>query len=290
MEKRIYYHYCSVDTFFNIMQTSTIRLGNPLFMNDSAEIIWLLELLKNYVAKNKNCVEILKQWNLIKQMINKLLQKIDVPFIFCLSKGNDVLSQWRSYADDGKGVAIGIDVNRLLKLDTELLVGKDIIYDDKEQMKLLEQKKLDDSLDDFIEELEMALQGENETEIYSKVRKVASYILNEAIICKNPAFEEEREFRILCLPSKVSEKSMVSEIKFRSNNEQILPYREIYFDGYVHEIIQNITIGPKSVLNDRNLGLFLKKHGLKWLDETTELPLESEKWTRHIDVSKATYR
>jgi len=58
----------------------------------------------------------------------------------------------------------------------------------------------------------------------------------------------------------------------------------------VHEIIQNITIGPKSVLNDRNLGLFLKKHGLKWLDETTELPLESEKWTRHIDVSKATYR
>ena len=289
MEKRIYYHYCSVDTFFNIMQTSTIRLGNPLFMNDSAEIIWLLELLKNYVAKN-NCAEILKQWNLIKQMINKLLQKIDVPFIFCLSKGNDVLSQWRSYADDGKGVAIGIDVNRLLKLDTELLVGKDIIYDDKEQMKLLEQKKLDDSLDDFIEELEMALQGENETEIYSKVRKVASYILNEAIICKNPAFEEEREFRILCLPSKVSEKSMVSEIKFRSNNEQILPYREIYFDGYVHEIIQNITIGPKSVLNDRNLGLFLKKHGLKWLDETTELPLESEKWTRHIDVSKATYR
>ena len=290
MEKRIYYHYCSVDTFFNIMQTSTIRLGNPLSMNDSAEIIWLLELLKNYVAKNKNCAEILKQWNLIKQMINKLLQKIDVPFIFCLSKGNDVLSQWRSYADDGKGVAIGIDVNRLLKLDTELLVGKDIIYDDKEQMKLLEQKKLDDSLDDFIEELEMALQGENETEIYSKVRKVASYILNEAIICKNPAFEEEREFRILCLPSKVSEKSMVSEIKFRSNNEQILPYREIYFDGYVHEIIQNITIGPKSVLNDRNLGLFLKKHGLKWLDETTELPLESEKWTRHIDVSKATYR
>lgn len=290
MEKRIYYHYCSVDTFFNIMQTSTIRLGNPLFMNDSAEIIWLLELLKNYVAKNKNCPEILKKWSLIKQMINKLLQKIDLPFIFCLSKGNDVLSQWRSYADDGKGVAIGIDVNRLLKLDTELLTGKDIIYDDKEQMKLLEQKKLDDSLDDFIEELEMVLPGENETEIYSKVRKVASYILNEAIICKNPAFEEEREFRILCSPSKVSEKSMVSEIKFRSNNKQILPYREIYFDGYAHEIIQNITIGPKSVLNDRNLGLFLKKHGLKWLDETTELPLESEKWTRHIEVSKATYR
>ncbi len=33
---KIYYHYCSVDTFYNILQTGTIRFGNPLNMNDSA--------------------------------------------------------------------------------------------------------------------------------------------------------------------------------------------------------------------------------------------------------------
>lgn len=41
MNNRIYYHYCSVDTFYNILETGTIRFGNPLNMNDSAEIIWL---------------------------------------------------------------------------------------------------------------------------------------------------------------------------------------------------------------------------------------------------------
>lgn len=44
---KIYYHYCSVDTFYNILQTGTIRFGNPLNMNDSAEIIWLLEMVKD---------------------------------------------------------------------------------------------------------------------------------------------------------------------------------------------------------------------------------------------------
>ena len=48
---KIYYHYCSVDTFYNILQTGTIRFGNPLNMNDSAEIIWLLEMVKDFVLK-----------------------------------------------------------------------------------------------------------------------------------------------------------------------------------------------------------------------------------------------
>ena len=55
MDERIYYHYCSVDTFFNIIQTSTLRLGNPLSMNDSAEILWFLELVEAYaIKKGKN--------------------------------------------------------------------------------------------------------------------------------------------------------------------------------------------------------------------------------------------
>lgn len=45
--KKIYYQYCSVETFFNIMQTSTLRLGNPLSMNDYSEVIWFLKLIKN---------------------------------------------------------------------------------------------------------------------------------------------------------------------------------------------------------------------------------------------------
>lgn len=106
MSKRIYYHYCSVDTFFNIMQTSTLRLGNPLSMNDSAEIVWFLGLVEKYAREKGNYKRTLERWNLVEKIIKNIIQEIDFPYILCFSKENDVLSQWRSYANDGKGVLL----------------------------------------------------------------------------------------------------------------------------------------------------------------------------------------
>ena len=113
--KKKYYHYCSVEKFFNIMQTSTLRLGNPLSMNDYSEVIWFLKLIKNYADKKWIYQNISEKWFLIESIIKDITQEIEFPYILCLSKKNDVLSQWRSYADDGKGVAIGINVDNLLK-------------------------------------------------------------------------------------------------------------------------------------------------------------------------------
>ena len=128
MGEKIYYHYCSVDTFFNIMQTSTLRLGNPLSMNDSAEVIWFLELVGEYVDNEESYKGISERWELVEKIMKDMIREIDFPYILCLSRESDVLSQWRSYANDGKGVAIGIDVDRLLRYST-LLSGNDIIYD-----------------------------------------------------------------------------------------------------------------------------------------------------------------
>jgi len=106
---------------------------------------------------------------------------------FCLSKQNDVLSQWRSYADDGRGISLGIDVNILLKQSNKLK-GNDIIYDKKEQINLLNEKIKDKVLD----ELEKAIDSKNENDIFNKSRILISHILNETVICKNPAFQEEK--------------------------------------------------------------------------------------------------
>ena len=34
-----------------------------------------------------------------------------LPLIGCFSKNGDLLSQWRAYAEDGKGFSIGFDSN-----------------------------------------------------------------------------------------------------------------------------------------------------------------------------------
>lgn len=277
MGEKIYYHYCSVDTFFNIMQTSTLRLGNPLSMNDSAEVIWFLELVGEYVDNEESYKGISERWELVEKIMKDMIREIDFPYILCLSRESDVLSQWRSYANDGKGVAIGIDVDRLLRYST-LLSGNDIIYDSENQMKLLGEK----GIDKYLSELNKAIINGDDTTIYNKIRILVSYLLKDAIICKNPAFKEEDEYRISCAPHKCDE-GKISEIKFRTNNEVIFPYREIYFENIKHSLNKSITIGPKSLINNRNLRLFIKQQGFQWA-------MSEEKWEQHVKVSKATYR
>lgn len=280
MSKRIYYHYCSVETFFNITQTATLRLGNPLSMNDYAEIIWFLDLIEKYAYK-KNYSKIIQNWKLIEKIMKDIIQKIDFPYIICLSKEEDVLSQWRSYADDGKGVAIGINVDELLGKN-DLLDGKDIIYDFEQQMKLLDKQEINKCLDE-IEKIS------DEQELYRKVKILVSHLLENSMICKNPAFQEEKEYRIYCLPQK-SKLEMISDIKFRMSSGQILPYREIDFSKYRYSLIQNIVLGPKSQINDRNLWLFLKGQGFKWTEQENEWSQQDGKWLKHVKISNATYR
>lgn len=284
MSGKIYYHYCSVDTFFNIIQTSTLRFGNPLSMNDSAEILWFLELIATYARKKTIYQKTLERWEQIEKIIKNIIQEIDFPYILCLSKENDVLSQWRSYADDGQGVSIGINVDKLLECSS-LLSENEIIYDKNKQMKLLEGKEIDR----YLNNLEQAIEQGDENSIYNKVRILVSHLLEDSIICKNPAFREECEHRILC-SFKGKKKDQISEIKFRTNNKNILPYREIYFEKNNHEIIDNITIGPKSSLNDRNLWLFLKENKFKWTEEANRWSPQDKKWEKHVKISEATYR
>lgn len=284
--KKIYYHYCSVETFFNIMQTSTLRLGNPLSMNDYSEVIWFLKLIKNYADKKWIYQNISKKWFLIESIIKDITQEIEFPYILCLSKKNDVLSQWRSYADDGKGVAIGINVDNLLKF-SNLLSGNEIIYEPQKQIEIINNK----NIDGFLDEIEREFLNNNIKNLHNKVRTLISHLLTEAVVCKNPKFQEEDEYRILCNPVDFNpEERKISRVKFRTNNECILPYREIYFNKIKYSLIENITIGPKSLLNDRNLWLFLKNQGFKWLSEDGKWSKQDKKWKEHVKISKATYR
>lgn len=283
-EEKIYYHYCSVDTFFNIIQTSTLRLGDPLSMNDSAEIMWFLDLIENYASEKGKYKKTVENWKLIEKMIEEIIKKIDFPYILCLSKKNDVLSQWRSYADDGKGIAIGIDVNELINYG-DGLSGHDIVYKPEEQINILEKREIGKCLN----ELEETLYCNNEQVLYSKVKKLISHLLEDSMICKNPAFEEENEYRILYRNSRADE-GKISDIKFRTNNGSILPYREIQFESIKGHLIKNIIMGPKTLLSDRNLWLFLKQQKFKWREDENINFQEDKKWKQHVKVSKATYR
>lgn len=129
---------------------------------------------------------------MIENISRTLLQEMDCPYIFCVSKDKDyngsvVLSQWWSYANDGQGVAIGFDVDFIEKHYS--LYGAEVIYDKEKQYDILSQK-ISDSV---LRNLHNAVKDRNSDEIYRKSKILVFHILQDAIMCKNPAFQEEKE-------------------------------------------------------------------------------------------------
>ncbi|MCC9296426.1 DUF2971 domain-containing protein [Clostridium sp. MT-14] len=120
------YYYCSLSTFLNILKSKQIYLSDPLKMNDNLEIKWYLDRL-NDEKSNENEFE--SVFNMMKMRSNidftfeELVKCLNSKgqmsiYICCFSKESDILSQWRAYAEGGKGVSIGFDLEKLKIVDS----------------------------------------------------------------------------------------------------------------------------------------------------------------------------
>ena len=79
-----------------------------------------------------------------RKYLEDFIARNGLSIYFCVSKDKDVLSQWRSYANDGQGVAIGFDVDFIEKHYS--LYGAEVIYDKEKQYDILSQKISDSVL------------------------------------------------------------------------------------------------------------------------------------------------
>ncbi len=162
-------------------------------------------------------------------------------FCVCFSESKDKLSQWRGYAQDGKGMAIGFDKEILEELNQiskfYIAFGK-VIYDNP-------QEYVQGIIADNIKKLEYKGVGHVALELSQNYRMQFPFV-------KNPGFKEENEWRVvLCstighhnIPS--SDNIIFSKIKYRTANNKLIPYIEMSFEKIKQSIIKKIFIGPKS--------------------------------------------
>lgn len=127
------YHYCSLDTFYNIVKNKSIWLSDLSKTNDSQELVWLRKVIqKKLFPKIETNMRKDKDnfwgWDFARTFLNK-----EPPVVscwgFCLSKKEDDLGQWRGYGDNGAGVAIGfkplVEVKKdILVSNASLVLGK----------------------------------------------------------------------------------------------------------------------------------------------------------------------
>lgn len=298
----IIYHYCSLDTFVQIVKNKTIRLSDLDKTNDFMEKRWGVELLQEALKREleNNSISMNLQedyWysdtahNHIEQLNNDINNYLKhQTLIACFSLEADQLSQWRAYGQDGEGIAVGFDYNyliRLLKGQDKILIDK-VVYRKNDQEKLIRKKMFipaieymhnmykrdevrcsDDFNTYFIEEFDCFCEV-----LDADTEQVFTFL-------KNPAFIEEKEVRIVYntgiyneidtgeLREALSEKIEIGTKKelilcpmqYQAKGNKLVAYADLNFDNCKNRIIEEIVIGPKSKVSEKDIRQFLLTSG-----------------------------
>lgn len=131
-DQSLIYHYCSTETLIAIVQNRTIRFSDINMLNDAEEGRWGYKIFEDAATKvitRKGLPP--EAAALIEGLDVDFMDKIDAvwstsglhlsSFVSCFSTDGDSLSQWRAYADDGRGFAIGFRVSELRRLPVQIL-------------------------------------------------------------------------------------------------------------------------------------------------------------------------
>lgn len=223
------YHYCSIDTFFAIIQNKSLRLSDLNKTNDFMEKRWITQfidcVLKDELNKANIKIDLEEEYwyeegiNTHLQYYNNEIKNVlysNKPMLItCFSEEKDRLSQWRAYGQDGMGVAVGFNYKKIKQLQDEknhISIEKVIYSEIKQKQKLAELiqsvilymrkmfkdelVKVSDNFDEYFTE---------EFDVFCEV--LVDYIENISCVIKNPAFSEEKEIRILYNPRLINPES-----------------------------------------------------------------------------------
>lgn len=280
---KILYHYCSLSAFTSITSSKEIRLTDLLKSNDYLEGSWLYNAIDSALcsleAQRRKQSTLEKSEGLqLEESRNFLFSKFreyvedtrakqtanDAFYGFCLSEEKDLLSQWRGYADDGQGVAIGFSKEFFLAVcdslpENPLIRFKPVKYAPEELLQFLADEMASFTLL-IAKPKDVALPDE-----YSKLR-----LSDESIFFKNHSFKEEKEWRLVfrdrrnrCAQSASSLRfgnATISMRKWYARGNNLIPYHVLDFKD-VPNAIQSIVIGPKCLITNDDMRNYLDDIG-----------------------------
>lgn len=200
------WHYTNADGLKGIVTTDRLWATDTAFLNDSAELVYGVELAlaairaiadQGVSASTARLMAGLGELDsgILRPFLDETLRL----FVTCFCSDDDLLSQWRAYGGrgDAGGYAIGFQPPGPLpawgQSAPRYLTLRKVIYDSAEQDRLaaglvgplvehLEQDPGDDARVDAVT-----------SELVNGVAELAAW-------CKHPAFEEEQEWRLTYQP------------------------------------------------------------------------------------------
>lgn len=239
---QILYHYCGLDAFLSIIKNSTLWLSDIRKSNDYLECVYcrdkINEKIRGFLEDDK---EALEAWD-FGYNINSDLSMDMISYVACFSENKDQLSQWRGYADNGAGIAVGFSRESFADLKEAApshISFRKVIYDEKEQEKFIER---------IARESIKAMETKPVAQVAAELNQ--NYRLQFPVL-KNASFEEEAEWRIIFNDSfskrkrHVGKNILFSGIRYTVREKRLVSYIEMDFSKLKYNAIKEIWIGPK---------------------------------------------
>lgn len=265
-------HYCSNEAFVSIISNRELWISELSLSNDFLEGKWIRTIFSELCATQK----------VTTKNSNQLLEHLDALIAiaggagFCLSEEPDQLSQWRGYANNGTGMSLGLNRLYLQEVctthsneDFGLQLTK-MIYDVEEQKRLVSEpfSEVLKCVEDGALIYPTLLSTEDDNKKYDKARSslVLAFMLflPHMYSLKNPAFEEEKEWRLLSHVIRgEKDGGQISKMDFRASSDSILPFWRLPFQTLTHPTIEQVVIGPRNPTPIEVVQALLTKSGFE---------------------------
>jgi len=271
------YHYTGVNSLLGIARTKSLWASNVFYLNDSSEIVHACKVLEEVLlprfAFGKPTSPEYEFQRQFREWVGTCKTTPYNVFVFSLSEQPSLLSQWRSYTPHGKGVSVGFSEGTIKSLSelSDLRIAK-CLYKAADQESVL-RTLLDELLTTFQRERSnIDTTQAHPTQCYHPFleERFRGDVLQVLSIIKHPAFEEEREWRLI---SPYYARYTVPAIKFREGASMLVPYIELPL-GEVKPYFSSVILGPSQHehLSMSALSMFLSNQGLCNVTSNSVIP------------------
>ena len=268
----ILYHYCSTASFHAITQSHALWLSSLSLSNDTMEGKLITRTVARLADKdlldNKYVRPLLDVIRCFEEIVHGLG--------FCLSEKGDLLSQWRGYAGDATGVAIGFSVEYLKWLSSanRSRGNSDFTLEKVEYEPSAHEARVEPvyrKITQLIKDGALEPPGKNRfrdrilsTETEKAVLEARKKLTEESmplvfqLFClKSFAFEEEHEWRLLSHLAPYGENACLHRVV----DNRIVPYCKVELVELGRGPIVEVILGPKHDTPPGIVKNFLKMNG-----------------------------
>ena len=256
------FHYTDDAGLAGILESGKIRLSDIFCQNDPSEVRHGLAAasyaIKSKISHRRPEIELFV--TSFDNFCNKGgIEGASHNFICCFSASDDDLGQWRAYANNGLGFALGFDTKKIEdafgasnNFSNANYSSFPITYDDGKLAKV--QAELAELL---LPSLALSLEVANEFETWKQYMSLISAkysfsALRAALLFKHEAYKNENEYRFLQL---FTSERPVDGLKFVRRLSSIRGYRELDRRMLCADALTTIRIGPAA--NRQNAKLFV---------------------------------